>query len=217
MKLRFDLHIHTSRSYDGRDPPEAILRRAREAGLDGVAITDHNTTRGSREAQAKPDGLLVIPGVEVSTRGGHLLVLGAPEDIPRRLSPEETIERAHRAGALVIVPHPFHPLRHPIGAFEHLGADAIEVFNSRYLTGVGNRRARRRAGAAGLPMVAGSDAHIAGMVGRGVTEVEAGERSVEAVLEAIRRGRTRAGGHPTPRGATLHQLGRGYLRRPRGI
>ncbi len=213
MKLKLDLHVHTAHSYDGVDPVAETLRWARAAGLDGLAVTDHNTVAGLREAEGAGSGLLVIPGVEVSTAEGHLLLLGVREAAPPRRPPEETIEWAAERGATVIVPHPFHPLRHPLGRVEGLRVHAVEAFNSRFITGWANRKAVREIGRLRLPGVGSSDAHRARFVGRGMTEVEADDRTVEAVLEAVRKGRTSWSGRRTPVSSYLGQLGRGNLRK----
>jgi predicted metal-dependent phosphoesterase TrpH len=70
--LRADLHSHSSVS-DGTEPPAAVIRRAAQAGLDVVALTDHDTVAGHREAiGALPAGLTLLPGTELSCRlEGH--------------------------------------------------------------------------------------------------------------------------------------------------
>jgi len=75
--VRIDLHLHSSAS-DGTDPPAEVMRRARAAGVDVVALTDHDTTAGLAEAaRALPAGLTLVPGVELSSlmdsRSVHLL------------------------------------------------------------------------------------------------------------------------------------------------
>jgi 3',5'-nucleoside bisphosphate phosphatase len=66
--VRIDLHTHSSAS-DGTDPPAEVMRRAREAGLDVVALTDHDTLAGHAEARrALPPGLELVTGMELSTR-----------------------------------------------------------------------------------------------------------------------------------------------------
>jgi len=138
--------------------------------------------------------LILIPGGEVTTDEGHLLVLGVQELPPRGLSPEETAEMAREQGGITIVPHPYHPFRHAIGRIPD--CDAVEVYNSKHLFGIANARARLGAKKRGLPMVAGSDSHFAATVGLGVTEIEAAN-AAEAVA-AIRAGRTRVVGKRTP-------------------
>lgn len=213
MKLKLDLHVHTAYSYDGVDSVAETLRWARAGGLDGLAITDHNSVAGLREAERGDPGLLVIPGVEVTTAEGHLLLLGVREAAPPKRSPEETVEWAEARGATVVAPHPFHPLRHPLGRVEGLKVHAVEVFNSRFVTGWANRKAAREAERLRLPPVGSSDAHRARFVGRGVTEVEADARTAESVLEAVRKGRTSWSGSRTPVTGYLGQLGRGNLRK----
>ncbi|MGB6457447.1 MAG: PHP domain-containing protein [Streptosporangiaceae bacterium] len=70
--LRADLHSHSSVS-DGTEPPAAVVRRAAQAGLDVIALTDHDTVAGHREAaRALPPGLTLLPGAELSARlEGH--------------------------------------------------------------------------------------------------------------------------------------------------
>jgi predicted metal-dependent phosphoesterase TrpH len=78
--VRIDLHVHSSAS-DGTDPPAEVMRRAGQAGLDVVALTDHDTMAGHAEAaRALPPGLALIPGMELSCRlaghSVHLLAYG---------------------------------------------------------------------------------------------------------------------------------------------
>jgi len=195
--MRFDLHIHSNCS-DGHDEVKTILKAAVRRKLAGISITDHDTLRGSEKArkiikEQKLD-LILIPGAEVTTAEGHLLVLGVSEIPPRGLSPEETTDLAHEQGGITIVPHPYHPFRHAIGRVPK--CDAVEVYNSKHLFGIANARARREARRRGLPMVAGSDSHFADTIGLGVTEIDA--QNAKEAIEAIRAGRTRVVGKRTP-------------------
>ena len=66
--MRIDLHTHSSAS-DGTDPPAEVMRRARERGVDVVALTDHDTVAGHAGARrALPPGLTLVPGMELSCR-----------------------------------------------------------------------------------------------------------------------------------------------------
>lgn len=197
MKMRFDLHIHSNYS-DGRDDVRTILRAAARQDLAGLSITDHDTLKGSMKAMEiiREDNLdlILIPGAEVTTSEGHLLVLGIRDLPPKGLSPEETAEMAHDQGGIAIVPHPYHPFRHAIGRIPD--CDAVEVYNSKHLFGIANARALIEAKKRHLPTVAGSDSHFAATVGLGVTEIDAGD--AEGAIDAIRAGRTKILGKRTP-------------------
>ncbi len=217
--LSVELHVHSSLSYDGRDPVELILEQARAVGLDAVAVTDHDEIDASLKAVdlAPEYGLVAIPGIEISSKAGHVLGLGVEEAVPPGLPFEETLERIREQGGLAVVPHPFQESRHGVMARltrEQLGtADAIEVYNSRLLTGRANRQAERFARSRGLPMTAGSDAHISEMVGQAVTRVGADECDAAAILEAIRDGRTSVEGKRTPWHISFRQAAGGAKRR----
>ena len=200
--LKCDLHVHTNASRDGESPVEEVIAAARAAGLDAVAITDHDTTEGALYAlgQDNPD-ILIIPGIEVSTKQGHLLVLGTTKVFPPKEDVLKTIACAKAEGGVTIVPHPFHRWRHGVGlrCKEALKeADAIEAFNSRYIIGTANQRAVKQAKKYHKPLTAGSDAHNCKFVGFGITEIECSERSVDAILAAIREGHIRSMCRKTP-------------------
>jgi len=205
--LTCDLHVHTNHSKDGESSVEDIIRAAEAAGLDAIAITDHDSVDGAKQALQIETTVLVIPGIEVTTKQGHLLVLGVTEIIPAGLDVLETVALARRMGALLILPHPYHVWRHGVARRKKAGmtaVDAVESFNSRYIVGSANRKAARMAVKLGKPCVAGSDAHNARFVGFGRTYVDA-EKNVPAILDAIRAGNVTCGGKKTPLRTYTHQ------------
>jgi predicted metal-dependent phosphoesterase TrpH len=173
--LRADFHAHTAYSRDGSTDVRHFIAAARRAGLDRVAVTDHNTLRGALEAAAlAPD--LIIPGEEIMTTEGELLGYYLRQEIPRGLTPEETVARLRDQGAAISVSHPFDRLRHGAWKADALRrilplVDAIEGFNARCLFAGDNRRADSFARTNHKPTTAGSDGHIAFELGAAGLEI----------------------------------------------
>ncbi|MFZ3058876.1 MAG: CehA/McbA family metallohydrolase [Candidatus Methanoperedens sp.] len=211
--MRFDLHIHSNYSSDSSLSIDDILKQAVKKGLDGIAICDHNTVAGSLHARNRALELnlplLVLPAVEVSTTKGHLLVLGIRENIQPNLTPEETIMIAREKGGVVVAAHPFK-IR-SIGSVDGLDVDAIETFNSRCIFGE-NTKAKEMARFLGKPETGGSDSHVLSTIGLGFTEIDA-DSGEDAVLSAIREGKTRPGGQVAPLYVVFIQVVRGFFRR----
>ena len=218
--LAVELHTHSAASHDGRDPVELLLAQAKAVELDALAITDHDSIEASLDAvaQAADYGLIGIPGIEVSSAAGHIIALGVTELIPAGLSYGETLRRIRDAGGIVVIPHPFQPSRSGVApnitADELAAADAIEIYNSRLLTGRANRRAEAFAAEWSVPVTAGSDAHISEMVGQAITYIDAEPTDgVAGILEAIAAGRTTVQGKRTPWRISFRQAAGGVKRR----
>ena len=109
----FDLHVHTARgSSDSSLTPAQLVQRAREAGLDGVCLTEHGggwTDRELEEAFAD-SGVTVIRGLEVDTDAGHVLVFGLPAYVNGMHRIEELRSVVDRAGGAMVSAHPFRNL-----------------------------------------------------------------------------------------------------------
>lgn len=215
--LAVDLHVHSEGSYDARAPVELLLEQASAVGLDAIVVTDHDAIDQSLKAAALAPsyGLIGIPGVELSTAQGHLLAIGI-ETLPEPREPlDETISEVRALGGVAVVPHPFQRSRHGVRKRRLRGCDpdAIEVYNPWLFTGYENRRAKRFARRRDYPQVAGSDAHLARMVGRAYTEitVESADRSgavtADDVIGALANGSTAIHGRRQP----IYRSARHYL------
>lgn len=126
--MRLDLHIHSCYSKDCSSSVAAILEQAIRAGLDGIAICDHDTVEGSLEARRLVDemglDLVVVPGIEVTTNRGHLLVLGADKAFPINSDPSDIIKMARERDCLIVAPHPYKGYPKSLGDVSDLDVDA---------------------------------------------------------------------------------------------
>ena len=105
VTLKGDFHMHTSHSGDCDASPRDMVRGCRDVGLTCIAVTDHNTIRGALEVRELADFTVII-GEEVKSSQGDIIGLFLEEEIPRGLSPAETVSRIKGQGGLVVVPHP---------------------------------------------------------------------------------------------------------------
>lgn len=132
MRLKLDLHVHTEKSYDGRMSLDEAVRLAKERGLNGIAVCDHDEVM---DAAAQYGDFIVIPGTEVSCREGHLLGLFVREKISAR-TVEEAAAQIHAQGGIAVMAHPFEHAKDGMQRFAQLSAlsgslDGFEVVNSR--------------------------------------------------------------------------------------
>jgi len=205
MRLKIDLHVHTTGSNDGFIEPEQLPFIVRERGLDGVAITNHDVF-----TEVAASGVIVIPGIEVSTREGHIIGLGVTGPIARGRPADETISMIHRAGGVVIIPHPFDLVSPCVNPSKLISEpEAIEVINSDALFfRLSTKLAKRAAKRLRLPMVAGSDSHIPETLGDAYTLIDSESEKVEDILKAIRMGSVQPVGGPTSLSKKLLKLAR---------
>ncbi len=202
---RGDLHTHTVHS-DGKLTVAELVQAARDAGLDFIAITDHNNTVHQADG-VRDDALLTIVGEEITTPGGHASVWGlGPRDfVDFRVLPgdgqiDALVRSAVGRGAVFSINHPFADCAqcswdHPVPE----GVTGIEIWNrwdgpqeaaialwdrlltsGRRLTGIGSSDFHRQP----APL------------GRGSVRVWAPELSTTAILQAIKKGRVVVMGDP---------------------
>lgn len=108
--MKVDMHVHTCYSKDATLSLETIIDTCQRRGLDGVAITDHNTIAGAL-ALKEIAPFLVIVGEEIDTTKGEILGLFLKEEIPGGLTPQEAMAHIREQGGLVGVSHPLDRLR----------------------------------------------------------------------------------------------------------
>jgi predicted metal-dependent phosphoesterase TrpH len=209
MRIRADLHVHTTYSNDSLITPQDLIFWSKKNGLNAVAVTDHNKLHGALKI-AKETDFLVIPGMEVSSSEGHIVALNIKEPIPKGFTAKETVERIHSAGGIAIACHPFVRFKGCLRERVCETFDAIEIINARavpYKNSV--EKAKETADRLKLSRVAGTDAHYGPQIGYGYTELETTEASVEAVCEAIMKRRCQGFGQAVPARLNLEmELGR---------
>src|ERR671936_440964 len=196
MPFNIDLHTHSFFSGDGISSPEDLIAGARAKGLNGIAITDHNTCdavnyllqKGLMRLDGLPvDDFIIIPGVEVPPADGHLLCIGATLPYLKGKPALEVCAMIHQRGGLAIPPHPYDLFRAGIrfSKLEKMPIDAIEVFNAATTLRRYNRYAFKYAQIRGLPMIASSDAHHAAAVGTAYTILNTDDFSLRGILAQI--------------------------------
>jgi predicted metal-dependent phosphoesterase TrpH len=192
--LKLDLHVHTAGSPDAHTRVQDLPEIIRAKGLDGIAVTEHNYFDPPSSSE-----VLIIPGIEISSRDGHIVALGVKEKIPPRLTADETVARIHDQGGIAIIAHPHDPVSERVKIAQlKTRPDAVETMNADALSfTISNWLARRDAKKFGLPEVGGSDSHIPQTIGDVYTIIDAESRDIKGVLEAIRAGRVRPEGHAT--------------------
>ncbi|MHC1586575.1 MAG: CehA/McbA family metallohydrolase [Candidatus Hecatellaceae archaeon] len=222
VRLKIDLHVHTIYSGDSSITLEAAIQAAKTVELDGLALTDHDSCQAWKHiGRLEGQGVLLIPGIEVSSAGGHILALGVMEPIPPGLPVRETVEEIWRKGGIAVAAHPLCPFKKSLGeeVLREVKFDAIETLNAStipFLYSSELKRASMIAEELGLPQVGGSDSHTPETIGKAYTIVEADEPSVKAVLKAIKNGRCIPAGSRISLQDALNRLGL-RLRRKLGI
>jgi predicted metal-dependent phosphoesterase TrpH len=202
LPLHIDLHVHSSASSDGVSSIVEIIEAARIKGLDGVAITDHDVIMEVESACkiTRETGFLILPGIEVTTNEGHVLVLNPHRTFKKGLPFMDVLSSALSDGSAVIIAHPTDPVSHGVGPELVEKASylkvPLEVLNSSTMRCF-NNSARILAERLSMPMCGGSDAHLAEAVGDAFTLIETEGKSLPEVIEAIINGKTTPYGSQT--------------------
>ncbi len=185
-----DFHIHSRYSFDCFLEPQKIIDLARKSGVQGLAITDHDTMAGVEEFRRLAPDLYIIAGEEISTKDGDILGLFLQRELKDIHNADEALLQIRAQGGLAVLAHPFkwpHLRRNPdfLKRF-----DAIEVFNARnnipspYLE---NFLAYHAVKSLNLAYLAGSDTHEGVEIGQAGTVFNFSEKdaSDEKIKQAI--------------------------------
>lgn len=167
--MKFDLHSHTNYSLRcGFMEPKTLVKIARKRGLDGIAVTDHDTIKGSVKAREYAEkSLEIIIGSEVMTSRGEVIGLFLSEEI-QSTDLIDVIEEIHDQNGVAVVPHPFDTLRKSAlwpteDDVKYL--DGVEGFNARNVYQKSNIDAIEFGKKHKLAITAGSDAHFSNEIG----------------------------------------------------
>jgi len=194
--LRADFHSHTSHSRDGYQTPHELVARARDVGLDRIAVTDHHTLHGAMRAR-ELDPERIIVGEEITSRCGiDVIGLYLTSRIAPRLPLEQVVDEIRAQGGVVYLPHPFAYL---VSAYQRAErafplADIIEVWNSRAFYPPWNRRAMEMVRERGVPEAAGSDGHFSFELGRAMTVLPSFDDAA-TLKAAAKKAQARSDGH----------------------
>jgi len=207
LNLKIDLHIHSKYS-DGHGSPREILDYAVMKGLDGLAITDHGTLDGYYEALRYDYDILLIPGYEIETEAGHVLVLGL-EVLPFNNEYENLLDWVRKQGGISILAHPaIERLNHEV--WIRSPPDAVEVLNASYPLRYFVNRGLEISKKVNATPVGGSDAHTVHVIGNAYTVVDVKNPDMFEVLNSIKHGSAWYGGDISPIRDRI-QMGVGFV------
>lgn len=194
MSYKADLHVHTAASPDGLSSLEELTSAAKAAGLDAIAVTDHNLCT---PVPRRLNGVLLIPGCEVSTAQGHVtgLFLDGPLDLEGLRKDglpggAAAVAEIRRRGGIAVLAHPYQSRSAAPERFD-FRPDCVEGANARAAFKVkeANEKAAALARSWGLPGVGGSDAHSRREVGNAFTQIEAPALTLADLKAAVLAGR----------------------------
>ncbi len=151
-------------------------------------MTDHDTVKAcnvTRQLASAYSDILIIPGIEISTSVGDIVILGAEEMPPQPWTVENVVDFSHENDYVSVVAHPYR--EYGMGDIaKNFKVDAIEILNGGSSTSA-NETARELARQMGLPGTAGSDAHQPAELFAVYTEIQSA-MNVDEALQAIKKG-----------------------------
>ena len=200
--LKVELHTHTDHDPLDRIPHSArqLIDHAASLGYHALAITLHDRFHYAQAdaAYARERGLVLIPGIERTIGGKHVLLINFPTDCGVVRTFDDVRALKARCRGLIIAPHPFYPIQTSLGSRLEANADLFDAveYNAMYTRHLNfNRRAAAWAKSHGKPMVGNTDLHRLEQLGTTWSLVDA-EPTPDGICEAIRAGRVRVESQP---------------------
>src|SRR4030043_1166364 len=198
--LKADLHLHTA-----EDPLDRIrytakelISKAADERFDVISITNHHQMTFNQDllSYAQQRGILLIPGIEMTIRRRHVLVLNPPPH--KTCSDFLSLSKLRRPETLIVAPHPYFPGTYSLNGYllKHLDLfDALEYchFYSPMINF--NQRAVEVSQSNGFPLVGNSDAHFLSQLGTTYSLIYA-EKNLEAIFAAIRQNKEKVATRP---------------------
>ncbi|OHD53723.1 MAG: hypothetical protein A2Y33_07320 [Spirochaetes bacterium GWF1_51_8] len=200
MTIKIDLHNHTTFSSKCSIlSAKELIAACQSAGFAAVCVTEHNTMRGAHLSVelGRGMGFTVIPGQEVTTADGDMLVFGVEEEGLEGITVDALCVLARERGGVLIPAHPYRTSAFSLGdkVMEHKGCfAALEGLNGN-CGKTENRRAQDTAKKLGLPCTGGSDAHSVKMAAKYFTTFETDIPIIDSagLIEALKKGNFSAG------------------------
>lgn len=192
--IKLDLHVHSIYSDDATGSPKEIKKSVQQKGLQGFALTDHNTLHNAVKAAKKfsTKDFIIIPGVEISTKQGHLLAINVNTSIPKGKGIQETIDLIYDGGGLPIIPHLYRKMsgikKENLLKIKHK-IKAIEICNGCSQPKM-NEKAEHTAKELRLGGTGGSDSHLPQYAGYAYTLFDTTDLSIDAILDEINKKNT---------------------------
>src|SRR4026208_1816567 len=193
--LKVELHAHTADDPIDRIPHSSLelIDRAATLGYDALAITLHERQLDLRRLlpYAAERGVVLIPGVEQSIQGRHVLLLNFDKSAEEVRTFEDLARLKHRQRGLVVAPHPFFPTMSCLWGLLDRHRDLFDAveYNAMFTSSVNfNLAAERWAARHGKPLVGNGDVHRLHQLGTPYSVVEAAP-DADAICAAIAEGR----------------------------
>ncbi|TFG24294.1 MAG: PHP domain-containing protein [Promethearchaeota archaeon] len=202
--IKLDLHVHTCYSGDSLIKPKDVVNYVKLKGLDGFAITDHQTLKGFKISNkiGRNKDIIVIPGMEINTHIGEIIILFIEDDIKFNDNNFNTIvEKVKDNNGLIVIPHPFDFLRDNRLKMNLLNdniinkfIDGIEIINSRIIFKKCITKAKNFNKKYNLFETGGSDAHTLKEIGNGYTLIRDADKSFESIKNCLLEKKSRSMG-----------------------